>query len=116
MPIDRTRLQVRALNRKRQRYSTTNTLIILSGSSEAPTETTYTDDWYLDDSEYDDLATGKHYYKLYVGDLNKARRLTLQAAIGVRVNGYGYKFASKDLFIGKVRVYEFKVYPTGESL
>jgi hypothetical protein len=114
LELDRGRIRINALNRKRARFLTTASLILLSGPTHPYTEVTYTDDWYLDKKEYQELATGKRYFKLYVGDQDRTRKTELEAATAIRVANTQYKFVAKDSFITSLDLYEFKVQPTGE--
>jgi hypothetical protein len=94
-------------------------LKILSGPQHATTEATYTTGWNFPRKEYDDLANGQKFRKLYVADVDGTRKAKLKAMTALQVDSVIHSIQSKDPQLqqsGGVPVYEFKVSPTGESV
>ena len=77
---------------------------------------TYDTGWYLDQREYNDLATGKKFKLLKVVDVDGCRLEKLRTMTAVKVGDTVFKFVSKDSFLGSVPVYQFKLQPTGERV
>lgn len=108
-----------AFDAERDILGPSGSLKILSGSQHETTEATYTTGWKFPRKEYDDLATGTKYRKLYVADSDGTRKAKLKAMTALQVDSVIYKNPSKDpqlLHAGGVPVYEFKVSPTGERV
>lgn len=108
-----------AYDAERDILGPSGSLKLLSGPQHATTEATYTTGWKFPRKEYDDLANGSKYRKLYVADPDGARKPKLKVMTAIQVENVIHKIASKDPHLqqnGGVPAYEIKVSPTGEQV
>ena len=108
-----------AFDTERLLFGPSGSLKILSGAQHETTEATYTTGWKFPRKEYDDLASGTKFRKLYVADPDGSRKANLKAMTAIQVDAVIHSIASKDPHLqqsGGVASYEIKVSPTGEQV